>query len=51
MRRVSFEAFHGTLGVVYLMLVTNLLLVVSAAPLVALAVTTNPARSLSLIHI
>jgi uncharacterized membrane protein YesL len=51
MRRVSFEAFHGTFGLVYLMLVTNLLLVVSAAPLVALAVTTDPARSWPLLAV
>ena len=45
MRRVSFEAFHGAFGLVYLMLVTNLLLAASAAPLAALALTTDPARS------
>lgn len=45
MRRVSFEAFHGAFGLVYLMLVVNLLLVAACAPLVALAVTTDPARS------
>ena len=45
MRRVSFEAFHGAFGLVYLMLVINLLLVAACAPLVALAVTTDPARS------
>lgn len=45
MRRVSFEAFHGAFGLVYLMLVVNLLLIAACAPLVALAVTTDPARS------
>lgn len=45
MRHVSFEAFHGAFGLVYLMLVVNLLLVAACAPLVALAVTTDPARS------
>jgi uncharacterized membrane protein YesL len=45
MRRISFEAFHATLGLVYLMLVTNLLLVITSLPLVVLAVTTDPARS------
>lgn len=45
MRRVSFEAFHGAFGLVYLMLVVNLLLVAACAPLVTLAVTTDPARS------
>lgn len=45
MRRVSFGAFHGAFGLVYLMLVTNLLLAVAAAPLVVLAVTTDPVRS------
>lgn len=45
MRRVSFEAFHGAFGLVYLMLVVNLLLVAACVPLVALAVTTDPARS------
>jgi uncharacterized membrane protein YesL len=51
MRRVSFEAFHGAFGLVYLMLVTNLLLVASAAPLVALAVATDPARSWPLLAV
>ena len=45
MRRISFESFHATLGFVYLMLVTNVLLVVTSLPLVVLAVTTDPTRS------
>lgn len=45
MHRISFEAFHTTLSLVYLMLVTNLLLVVTSLPLVLLAVATDPARS------
>ncbi len=45
MRRISFESFHATLGLVYLMLVTNVLLVATSLPLVVLAVTTDPARS------
>ena len=51
MRRVSFEAFHGAFGLVYLMLVTNLLLAVAAAPLLVLAVTTDPARSWPLLAV
>lgn len=45
MRRFSFETFHGAFSLVYLMLVVNLLLVAACAPLVTLAVTTDPARS------
>lgn len=51
MRRVSFEAFHGAFGLVYLMLVVNLLLVAACVPLVALAVTTDPARSWPLLAV
>ena len=51
MRRFSFESFHGTFGLVYLLLVTNVLLAASAAPLVALALTTDPARSWPLLAV
>jgi len=51
MRRISFETFYTTFGLVYLMLVTNLLLVGAAAPLLALAVTTDPARSWPLLAV
>ena len=51
MRRISFEAFHGAFGLAYLMLVTNLLLAGAAAPLIVLAVTTDPARSWPLLMV
>jgi uncharacterized membrane protein YesL len=51
MNRISFETFHATFGLVYLLLVTNLLLVGAAAPLVALAVSTDPARSWPLLAV
>jgi uncharacterized membrane protein YesL len=51
MRRISFETFHTTFGHVYLMLMTNLLLAGAGAPLAALAVTTDPARSWPLLAV
>jgi uncharacterized membrane protein YesL len=51
MHRISFETFHATFGLVYLMLVTNLLLAGAAAPLVTLAISTDPARSWPLLTV
>lgn len=45
MASVSHHTYLTIAGVVYLGLITNLLLVVAAAPLVVLLVTTDPARS------
>ncbi|MFP7761379.1 DUF624 domain-containing protein [Marisediminicola sp. LYQ134] len=45
MRRISFEAVSGTIGVVALGLLVNALMLVTALPLVVLLITTDPTRS------
>ncbi len=45
MKRISFDAFTSAFQVVYLGLMTNLLLLVAAAPLVLLLLMTDPATS------
>lgn len=45
MKRISHDAWSTVLGVVYLGLMVNFLVLIAASPLVVLLVTTDPARS------
>jgi uncharacterized membrane protein YesL len=45
MKRISYGTLSMVTGVVYLGLITNVLLIVAAFPLVALLITSDPARS------
>jgi len=49
MRRISHQTYANVFGVVYLGLMTNVLMLVACLPIVALLVTTDPARSWPLI--
>lgn len=51
MRRISHDTYASVLGVAYLVLMTNALLLVAALPLVVLLVVTDPIRSWPLIAI
>lgn len=51
MKRISHDTFGAVIGVAYLGLMTNLLLVVTASPLVVLLMTSDPAASWPLLAI
>lgn len=51
MKRISHDTFGAVMGVAYLGLMTNLLLVVTASPLVVLLMTSDPAASWPLLAI
>lgn len=51
MKRISHDTFGAVIGVAYLGLMTNMLLVVTASPLVVLLMTSDPAASWPLLAI